>query len=280
MAGACKRFSILMAMVLATLGMAAAADSVMYVEQDYSIVRQEKDGVEAKDIRQKLYLTADAVRIDEYAGPSKQPTESYLIDFKARQIVNLDHEKLNKLTESFDGRKERIEKRKQKIREDLEALPEGKQREQTQRLYRALLDDQRAYKVERPKDLAELEVLGVKAEAVRIVDERDPAYVPLATWLHPDLEVPYDNAEVLYLLQIIGPKMAQFLRENKSVFRRLPMKLELDLAAGGTLKTQVVKVESVERRKLAGDLFQVPEGYKEKKPGAAETAKTGEVAPD
>ncbi|MCZ7646635.1 MAG: hypothetical protein M5U26_15330 [Planctomycetota bacterium] len=256
----------------------AAEDTILYVEQDYSIVKQNKAGLDAKDIRQKLYLTKDAVLIEEYAGASAQPTEAYLIDFKKQQIVNLDYSNTVYTSESFDERRERIEERKLKVLRDLDNLIEGKQKEQTRRLYRALLDDERKFKIERPKEEAEKELAGVKAERVQILDESDPKYVPFEAWLHPDDEVPYDNAEVLYLMQIIGPNMAKFLKENKSVFRRLPLELNLNLPVGGSLHTKVVKVESVSARKFKPDLYEIPKGFQPKKLDPAPAQKTAEPA--
>jgi hypothetical protein len=99
---------------------------------------------------------------------------------------------------------------------------------------------------------------------MRIVDQNAEGYEPMTAYLHPDLEMPYNSADVLYLLQIVGPHMRDFLNKNKSQCRRLPMEMTVDLAAGGTLHFQVVKVEKVKKDKLDPNLMVIPEGYKEK----------------
>lgn len=240
------------------------AEEVLVVEQDYRIVRQDKEGVEAKDIRQKMYLSDNWLRIDEYSGPSKQPAETYLIDLKKKTIVDLDNENLTKSVETFDKRRERLEERKRKIRADLENLPEGPQQKKTAELYRAMLDEERSFKLVQDKEAPKKTIADVACTELKIVAADDPNYAPFQAYLHPDIELPYDSAEVLYLLQIIGGRMKEFLNKNKRQLRRLPMEMTADLAAGGTLHLAVVSVAKVDRAKLERNLNAVPDGYKEK----------------
>jgi len=258
--------------VFLVLGLAAgvawprfgAAEEVLVVEQDYRITQQDKEGVEAKDIRQKMYLSRDWIRIDEFSGPSKQPTETYLIDFKKKQIVNLDNEDLTKTVESFDRRRERIEERKRKIRDDLDNLPPGPQKDKTAHLYRAMLDDNRTFRLVQDKKAEKKTIAEVECAPLKIVAENDPGYVPFTAYLHPDVVLPYDSAEVLYLLQIVGAHMRDFLNKHKDQLRRLPMEMSVDLAAGGSLELNVVSVAKTDRGKLDRNLNTVPEGYKDK----------------
>jgi len=103
-----------------------------------------------------------------------------------------------------------------------------------------------------------------KPVKVQVEDMAD--YVPLEGLMHPDLELPYDNADVLYLLNIIGKHMAEFLRENREKFKYVPLELHLDLAAGGKLDTKAVSVQKVMLDKLdlaargpLGNPFVVPD---------------------
>jgi hypothetical protein len=241
-----------------------AAEEVLVVEQDYRITQQDKEGVEAKDIRQKMYLSRDWIRIDEFSGPSKQPAETYLIDFKKKQIVNLDNEDLTKTIESFDRRRERIEERKRKVRDDLDNLPPGPQKDKTAQLYRAMLDDDRSFRLIQDKKAEKKAIAEVECAPVRIEAENDPGYAPFTAYLHPDVVLPYDSAEVLYLLQIVGARMRDFLNRHKDQLRRLPMEMSVDLAAGGSLQLNVVSVARFDRGKLDRNLNAVPEGYKDK----------------
>jgi hypothetical protein len=248
----------------------AADDPVLVIEQDYNIIEGGKGGVQAKDERQKLYIHKDFVCIDEFGGADNlKPTETVLIDLKNRQIINLFHGTTEKVTVSFDERRKRIEKAKRIAREDLDAQPEGPQRDKMLKLYRALLDDERNFKLEQTpddrKDLAGVVCQGVK---ITLADKAD--YMPAQMYLHPTLEMPYDNAEVLYLLQIIGEKLAGFLKANQATFRKVPMETHLELAAGGHLDTKVVSVAKTDRAKLGPDVrelgnpFEVPPDYKER----------------
>ena len=243
---------------------ACRAEEVLVVEQDYSIVRRDREGVAAKDTRQKLYLAKDWLRIDEFRPDSRQPAETYLIDLTKRLIVNLDNENLTKSVESFEKRQERIEERKRKVRSDLENLPEGPQKEKTRELYRGLLDDRRSFKLVREKDAEKKTIADVECSPIKVIATDEPGYVPYSAYLHPEVELPYDSPEVLYLLQIIGARMRDFLAKNKGQLRRLPMEMSLDVAAGGKLHASVVSVSKVDRRKLDPNLHLVPEGYKEK----------------
>jgi hypothetical protein len=258
--------------LLATVAVnSPAGEQVLVVEQDYNIVEQGKDGPTAKDVRQKMYIHKDMVCIDEYGGKdSGKPTESIIIDLKNKKIINLNHVDKKKVTEDFDTRRKRIDKRKKNVEEDLAAQPAGPQREKVEKLYRALLDDKRKYALAKdpgaPKKLA-----NVDCTPIKVVADDVPDYVPFEGYLHPEIELPYDSADMLYLLQIIGEKMSDFMRKHKETFKRMPMELHLDLAAGGRLDTKVVNVTKTEKSAIdasnrgnLGSPFTVPEGYDEK----------------
>lgn len=257
MAYACRGFLLI---ALALLAMPVAAEDVLVIEQDYNLVRPDRQGVEAKDIRQRMYLSKKMVRIDEFGGASKQPTESYMIDLTQRLIIDLDHENLTKTVETFEQRSARIEARKRKIQGDIAAL-QGPQKEKTQKLYRALLDDDRSFEMVEKKE--KKEIAGVECKQISIVDRSNEAYEPMVLHLHPKKEMPYDSAEVLYLLQIVGGKMRQFLNENRGKLKKVPMEMTVDLAAGGTLKVKVVSLQETETTKLDPALFLIPD-YQDK----------------
>jgi hypothetical protein len=240
------------------------AEEVLVVEQDYNLVRADKEGPAGTDGRQRMCVAEDWIRIDEFAGTSKQPVETYLIDLEKKLIVNLDNEKLTKTVETFDQRRERLEQKKKKIRTDLDNLPEGPQKKKTEQLYRALLDDERSYKLVADKKAEKKKIADVECVPMKIVDQSSEGYEPMTAYLHPELEMPHNSADILYLLHIVGPHMRDFLNKNKSQCRRLPMELTADLPVGGTLHVQVTKVEKVKRDKLDPNLMSIPEGYKEK----------------
>ena len=251
---------------------ANAGDEVLVLEQDYNLVEQAADGFNAKDIRQKVYIHKDFMCIDEYGshGANQAPTESIAIDFKNKLIINLDHEFKKKVTETFDARRKRLDVSQAEHADDLARQPAGPQRDKLAKLFRAMLDDKRHFEMLKdsapPKTLA-----GISCRSAKVFDADAPNYVPLDASLHPELELPYDNVEVLYLLKIIGKQMAKFLSEHRDVFKFVPMELHLDLAAGGKLDTKVISVEKVERATLAspalrgnlGNPFEVP-AYEEK----------------
>jgi len=191
---------------------------------------------------------------------SEKEKESFLIDLKQRLIINLDHENMTKTVETFEQRSARIEARKRKIRGDIDAL-QGPQKEKTQRLYRALLDDERSFELVEEKD--EKEIAGIKCKGVRIVDSANAEYEPLVMRLHPKKKVPYNSAEVLYLLQIVGGNMRAYLNRNAEKLRQVPMEMTVDLAAGGTLKVKVVALEETATDKLDPALFLIPD-YRDK----------------
>lgn len=244
--------------------LAGADTDILVIDQNYNIVESGKDGPSAKDIRQVLYFSKDMICIDEMGGRDGKPTESIVLDMKAKKIVNLNHVDRKMVTEDFDTRREKIKRKKDNIREDIKKN-EGAQKEKMEKLFRSMLDDNRKFALHRnptpPKTIA-----GVECKSIRVVDTDDPGYFPLEGYMHPDIELPHENAEVLYLIMIIGEKMSEFLKRNKETLRRVPMELHLDLAAGGHLDTQVVSVKRVPHSKLdlaerggLGDPFVIPE---------------------
>ena len=284
------RFSLLFALMLAMaatlIGVAraevSASTEVLIIEQDYNIVQADKELV-GKDIRQKLYIAPDWVRIDEFGASDRVPTETYLIDFKTETLVNLDHEKLIKVTETFTERRNRIEEKKKKTQKMLADLPNGPQKDKTESMYRGMLDDKAKYKVVQPGDKST--ILKVECAKVEIPDSRLKDYTPMTVYVHPTQELPYDSAEVLYLLQLMGGKLKDFMAENKAIFRRIPMRLDLQLAAGGKLHTEVVNIEKktlADLEKQFPGIRAVPEQFKERPldPRARPKTDTPPATPD
>ena len=230
---------------------AAFAEDVLVVEQDYDILEEKSGGPEAKDVRQKLYLCRDYMCIDEYGGKAgdERPTESFLIDFKNKQIIDLNHIDKKKLTETFDARRKRIESRKDQAEKDLAAETNPTTKQKLEKLFRSLLDDSRNFALAENTGALKT-ILGKPCKTVKVLVENMPDYLPLEATLHPDLELPYDNAEVLYLLQVIGLRMSKFLGDHRGTFKYIPMELHLDLAAGGRLDTKVVGIAKIESSQL------------------------------
>jgi len=81
------------------------------------------------------------------------------------------------------------------------------------------------------------------------------------------MDMPYDNSEVLFLIKIVGEKMAQFLKSKPAVFSRVPMEMHLQTAEGGKLDTKVVNVTKMKldafdpKTRPLGNPFVTPEGY-------------------
>jgi hypothetical protein len=254
---------LLMLTFLAAAAGRGFAGEILVIRQEYNIVENGKEGVKAKDISQTIYISPDGICIDEDGGKEgDKVTETIYLDLKNRLIVNLDHENKKKVTESFDDRRKRIENRKRIAQKDLDDQDPGPRKDRMEKLYRALLDDHRKFSIAKDSGAAK-EISGVTCNPVKIIVAEEKGYEPLTAQLHPETPLPYDNAEVLYLLQIIGKRMADYLRENKDKFKYVPMELSLDLAAGGTLHTKVVSVQKIEKAKLAargalGDPFTAP----------------------
>ena len=247
-----------------SISLSGADGEILVIEQNYNIVESSKDGPQAKDIRQVLYFSKDMICIDEMGGRDGVPTESIVLDMKNKKIINLNHSDRKMVTEDFETRRQKIKRKKENAKEDLNQ-PAGPQRDRVAKLYRSLLDEDRKFVLEkereRPKTIA-----GVECRSVRVADTDDPSYIPLAAFVHPEIELPHDNAEVLYLIMLIGEKMSEFLKRNREAMRKVPMELHLDLAAGGTLDTQVVSVKKVPHGKLdlaargtLGDPFSIPQ---------------------
>jgi len=250
-----------------TVQSARAGEDVLLVEQEYKIVEHGKDGVEAKDSRQKLYMSEQAIKIDEFRADAKMPHESILVLLKDKKIITLDHGSTEFSEENFEEREKRLGERKRKVKEDIEHLPPGPQRVKLERLYRAMLDDERMYETGLGKEAGK-DVAKVPCTATWVSDAKNKDYVPFKGFLHPEIEVPYNTAEVLYLLKIIGAGLKDYLNKNPQSFRKLPMEMELDLAAGGTLKTKVLSFEKTTREQLGEGIFEMPPGYKKKPSGA------------
>jgi hypothetical protein len=246
-------------------------EMVLVIKQDYSIAELGKGGMDAKDVRQIVYIRRDWVCIDEVGkGANPVIVESIVLDLKNRQIINLDHENKKKFVESFDVRRKRLDDKKKEARENIDDLTPGPQRDKTAKLWHAMLDDSRNFVL--VADVAPPKVIaGVKCKEAQIAVEKEKGYIPMEAYLHPDLELPYDNTEVLYLLRLIGKHLSDFLRENKDTFKKVPMELHIDLAAGGKLDTVVVSVDKTTASKLdftsrgpLGSPFEIPGNYTDK----------------
>jgi hypothetical protein len=262
----CKMWLMALLMIVA---IGQAGEQVLVIEQDYNIVEQGKEGINAKDIRQKLYISKDMITIDDLGGSDAKATESIIIDLKNRKIINLNHIDKKKVTEDFDARRKRLDTKKKNIQQDYDNQPAGPQKDKLEKLYRALLDDKRRFALAKDAG-AKKTLMGIECIPVKVIAEEQPDYIPFEAQVNPDLELPYDNAEVLYLLQIIGEKMSEFMKKHKEIFKHVPMEIHLDLAAGGRLDTKVVSIQKMDKERLTADLrgplgnpFVVPENYDE-----------------
>lgn len=240
-------------LVLAALNLCARAPGaesgeVLVVEQDYNLVTPAKQ--DGKDVRQRLIVAKDWMRIEEYATKGSAPTETTIIDMQTEKIVTLFQDKGPdqtisdfKRTVTFEERRARIEKSRASLMKDADKLPEGSERDLWLQMNHVLLDEKRKFELLGNKKTSETkDLLGVIAEKAVVGDGRDKKFTALTAYLHPDVMMPADSAEVLYLLQLIGPKLKEFLDLNKALFRRLPLEMELDVVGGGVLKTKVTKV--------------------------------------
>jgi hypothetical protein len=258
----CSLIAVATCFAVALARTAASEETILVVKQDYKII-EFKDGGQSRDTRQTIYISPDFICIDEDGGGDGDTiTESIALDLKNRVIYNFNHAEKRKVTESFDDRRKRIEERKKIRQQDIDNHDPGPTRDRLIKMYRALLDDKRSFTFAANAGEAK-ELNGVKFNPVKIMVPEMKDYVPLSAQLHPEIPLPYDNAEVLYLLQIIGKRMSDFLREHKEKFKYVPMELHLDLAAGGSLDTKVISVEKIERSKLPsrgklGDAFAIP----------------------
>lgn len=258
--------SLLIALLLAANFALAGeeAGEVLAVDQDYNLVTAAKG--EGKDVRQRMYIAKDWLRIDEFAAKGERPTESTIVDLQAQRIVTLFQDRDTdgivkdfKRTVSFSQRRERIEERIRNLKADEENLPEGEGRKTWAELNRALLDEKRKFELaERKKNPEVKELLGAKAEKATVIDGREKKYTALTAWLHPEVAMPADSAEVLFLLQLIGPKLREFLDLNRECFKRLPLEMELDVVGGGTLRTKVTRVAWMKHAETA-KLREIPD---------------------
>lgn len=249
----------------------SASEEMLVIDQNYNIVENVKDGINAKDVRQVLYVTRDFVCIDEYGKGGDAPTETFQIDLKNQRIVNLDHgNKQILLNETFTDRRTRIDQKKQEVKDDLGRLAPGPQRNKVAKMYEGMLDDERGYST--IIDPAKKSVSGVDCNVTRIVNAKDATYIGLEAALHPEIDLPYDNAEVLFLLKIIGGNLSKYLKENKTALRKVPMEMHLTLAAGGKLDTKVTSVKKTvveafdPKARALGNPFEIPADYAKPKP--------------
>ncbi|MCX7804812.1 MAG: hypothetical protein N3A38_06430 [Planctomycetota bacterium] len=239
---------------VAATDFAQAAEII--VTQKYSFA-QADDPEGTRDVVQKLYLGKEKILIED-------EVETVLVDIKGETITTYYHKRKTYLRETFAERRKRIEDSKADLRADMDQVVGAEQRRKLRKLYRYLLDDDRRYRIEWPGGGKgeTANVAGVECRRVRVLDE--DGNVVYEGYVHPELEMPYDSAEVLYLLQIIGRKLADTIRSDPGM-KKLPMSLTLMSARGGTVRAEAVKVETVE--KIDPARFAVPEDYKPARPG-------------
>lgn len=241
---------------------------ILVLTQEYTLVEMDKDGLHPKAVKQIMYVTPGKVQVDEYKTGGETPVETLVLDLDRELIFNFDHVRKEMTGETFAERRKRIEDREKSVKEDLAAMREGPQKDSVRRLYKHMLDEDRKYKAETAGEPEE--IAGVQCEVITVGDIRDREYRPLRMSVHPELNLPYDSEESLYLLRLISRRMADFLRTNKALLRRLPMKLNLNVAAGGTLDVLVKDVRRMTEDELRPDfskrnrtLFEPPVGYKD-----------------
>jgi len=233
------------------------SDEVLVVEQFYRILKIGDGGVDPKYVKQKLYFHRDWMRIDDFADEQATlPAETFFIDFKARKIYDEDNLSREIHVVTFEERREKIAQNIKDVQRDLKNMDDGPQRKKFLRLSYALLDQKRNYAQFVPP--AKTPVAGVACQVTEIFALDEPYKISCRIALHPDIELPCDYAEVLYLLKILGPGLREYLCRPPPLFHRLPMDLDLDLAVGGRLQFRVWKVERVRLNRLDPGLAKPP----------------------
>lgn len=237
---------------------AADKDDVLVVHQTYTVARVGNKEGESKDVRQVLYMTKDGIRIDEFDGASSDvPSETTLVNLKTETIVRIAPEggQRMKVTQTFFDRRQRMDNLEQKASDDIKDHPKNKAREELIRYHRALLASKKDLRLGKDESEAR-DFEGVRVVPVVVTDKEFKNSPPIKAWFNSKIVLPYDSAEVLYLLQLTGKGTKLFLDEHKEEFRFLPMAMELRLPAGGHLSTRVTQVERRARDEVTGMLRQ------------------------
>lgn len=237
---------------------AADKDDVLVVHQTYTIARADEGG-ESKDVRQVLYMTRDGIRIDEFdgTGSSDAPSETTLVNLKAQTIVRIAPEdgQRMKVTQTFFDRRQRMDNLERKANDDIRDHPKGKAREELIRFHRALLAPKKDLRLGKEETEAR-DFENMRVVPVVVTDKEFKDGPPIKAWFNTKIVLPYDSAEVLYLLQLTGKGTKLFLDEHKDEFCFLPLAMELRLPAGGHLSTRVTQVERRPRAEVTGMLRQ------------------------
>lgn len=249
-----KRLGLLGLALGVAVSTLAAGEEVLVVEQEYREVAPTRS--EGRDVRQVLYFTAEAVRIEEYAQGPDEPTEVQWVNFKAERIERLwrNHGAWTLTAESFERRRERLQARVRKQTEDSAELPDGAQRSEAERLLSFRVDARRSYEAIHDKTKTK-PMLDAHAEHVTIVDRKEDACKPLEGYFHPSMRLPCATGELLYLLDIIPEKLSRFLARERETFDRVPVELKLRTSHGGLVETRLQRAERVPEQSIPGDLF-------------------------
>ena len=247
-------------------GASDAAERVLVVEQNREVVKAGKDGFTGKDVLQKVYMTANWIRVDEHGGADGARSESRFIDFTKRQIITIDFPRRQKEVESFAEKQKGQEELRAQLEDDLEHMSDGPQKTKMAELWKGLLDGKRKFETLQGKKAGEAReapaskrIAGANCDHAIVRDKKDRSYHAISVYLHPTVKMPCRSAEALYLLELIGAKLARFLEENSKVFGRLPMEMEIIVATGGRAHTQVTKVEWLDIEDLKDDPRWLPD---------------------
>jgi hypothetical protein len=232
------------------------AEDVLVVEQDYSAVDADRKSI-ARNVHQTMYLSPRWIRIDEFEAPNDQPSESIMVDLDKRILVTLtpttDRSSYYKVVESFSDRRARILQRVEKLKADLNSQP-ADTRPDFLRKHQSALDGELEFKLQKGSAQDAKQIANTQSIPLTIQTGSSEATPPLKLYPHPEIRLPYESAEVLFLLHIVGGKMERFLREHKAEFQFLPLEMDLDLASGGRLTLIVKDVKRVARETLRPDL--------------------------
>lgn len=215
-----------------------------------------EDGGTAKNLVQTVHVSPKKMKIADNK-------DTFLFDFNKKKMWHLEHignggGRYD--VETFKQIDDRVEKRRKSVLTKLKKMRAGPNKDDYAGMWSGLVEINRTYDIQ----LTEVDTkVGAyqathKLKVTAFDQWNEKGTVVIDALMTDKYKISANNARVLFLMELVGEQLVEELKDTNM----LPLKLFVVLPDGGEVKSEVTKIDAVEKHPES--TWEIPRNYRKK----------------